>query len=49
MSERDIPDRIKRQLRQEAGFGCCKCGFPIYDYHHIVEFSEEKHFRPQGV
>jgi hypothetical protein len=23
-------------VRQEARFGCCICGLPIYEYHHIV-------------
>jgi len=36
-----IPESIKRQVRQEAGFGCCKCGFPIIQYHHIVEDSQD--------
>lgn len=40
------PDPIKRQLRQEAGFGCCKCGLPILQYHHIIEWAGEQHFRP---
>jgi hypothetical protein len=31
----DIPEPIKRQLRQEAGFGCCVCGNPVFQYHHI--------------
>jgi hypothetical protein len=35
-----IPAPVKRQLRQEAGFGCCKCGNPIFEYHHIVPDSE---------
>jgi hypothetical protein len=35
-----IPEPIKRQVRQEGGFGCCKCGNPIIDYHHIVEDSQ---------
>ncbi|MFZ3147486.1 MAG: HNH endonuclease signature motif containing protein [Methanothrix sp.] len=35
-----IPDPIKRMVRQEAGFGCCKCGGPIYEYHHIVPRSK---------
>jgi hypothetical protein len=34
-----IPSEVKRALRQEAGFGCCKCGNPIYQYHHIVPRS----------
>lgn len=36
-----IPEPIKRQVRQEAGFGCCKCGFPIIQYHHIVNDSKD--------
>lgn len=43
------PPDVKRLLRQEAGFGCCRCGFPIYDYHHIVEYSSEHHFRPKDM
>ena len=35
-----IPEPVKRQVRQEAGFGCCECGKPIYQYHHIVRESE---------
>ena len=36
----DIPEPIKRKIRQKAGFGCCKCGFPIIEYHHIIKDSE---------
>jgi uncharacterized CHY-type Zn-finger protein len=46
---RPTPDPIARQLRQEARFGCCKCGHPILQYHHIIPFSEEKHFRPEDM
>lgn len=35
----NISSPIKRKLRQEAGFGCCKCGNPIIEYHHIVQGS----------
>lgn len=35
-----IPEPIKRKVRQEAGFGCCKCGFPIIEYHHIIKDSQ---------
>ena len=38
-SNRDIPEPIKRQLRQEAGFGCCICGNPVFQYHHIQQFA----------
>jgi hypothetical protein len=45
----DTPDRIKRTLRQEAGFGCCICGFPFYDYHHIIPYADDHHFRPDDM
>jgi len=44
-----IPAPVARTLRQEAGFGCCKCGFPIIQYHHIVEYSLDPHFRPEDM
>ncbi len=34
------PLLIKRQLRQEAGFGCCKCGKPIIQYHYIIPYTQ---------
>ena len=40
---------VERQLRQEAGFGCARCGHPWLEYHHIVPFAEEKHFRPKDM
>jgi hypothetical protein len=39
------PLPVKRVLRQEAGFGCCACGLPVYQYHHIVPWDSEHHFR----
>ncbi|WP_421579139.1 HNH endonuclease signature motif containing protein [Shinella sp. M31] len=33
--DREVGADVRRQLRQEAGFGCVKCGFAIGDYHHI--------------
>lgn len=35
-----IPAEIERTLRQEAGFGCCVCGLPILEYHHIIPYSQ---------
>jgi 5-methylcytosine-specific restriction endonuclease McrA len=35
----DIPDGIKREVRQRCGFGCVLCGFPIYEYEHIIDYS----------
>lgn len=40
---------VKRQLRQEAGFGCCVCGLPIIQYHHIVPQSQDQHNRPDDM
>lgn len=45
----DIPSEVKRLLRQEAGFGCCRCGHPFIQYHHIVPWAEDQHFRPADM
>lgn len=45
----DIPEDVKRRLRQEAGFGCCKCGVPVFQYHHIVPREVEDHNRPEDM
>jgi hypothetical protein len=44
-----VPAHVKRQLRQEAGFGCCVCGLPILQYHHIIERHLEEHNRPEDM
>lgn len=46
---RYIPAAVRRQLRQEAFFGCAKCGSPILEYHHIVEFAEQAHHNPDHM
>jgi hypothetical protein len=46
---REPPAHVKRQLRQEAGFGCCICGYPFYEYHHIREYSTEPHHDPKDM
>ena len=43
------PSDVKRQLRQESGFGCCFCGHPFIQYHHIVPWHEDNHFRPDDM
>ena len=43
---RDIPLPVKRQLRQESGFGCCLCGNPIIEYHHIQPFGRQQTHDP---
>lgn len=50
MSKRpSIPTSVARALRQEAYFGCAQCGNPIIEYHHIIPWEEEKHFRPEDM
>src|SRR5688500_6341627 len=44
-----IPRGVARQLRQESGFGCARCGHPYLEYHHIVPWSEDQHYRPQDM
>lgn len=43
------PAAVERQLRQEAAFGCARCGHPYIEYHHIIPFAEEEHFRPEDM
>lgn len=49
MGSRDIPSAMKRTLRQEAGFGCAKCGCPIIEYHHIVPWEERQEHHAQDI
>lgn len=49
MKKRYIPADIRRQLRQESGFGCCVCGTPFVEYHHIVPWSEKQHNDPEHM
>lgn len=44
-----VPTDVARQLRQEARFGCSKCGNPIIEYHHIIRWEIEQHFRPEDM
>src|SRR5712692_7936645 len=40
-----VPEDVKRQLRQQAGFGCVACGLPVFQYHHIIPWEVEQHNR----
>lgn len=47
---RTIPEDIKRQVRQECGFGCVICGIAIVVYEHIdPKFSDSKEHDPQKM
>lgn len=39
MSERYIDQDTKRQVRRRCYFGCVVCGCPIFEYDHVIEFS----------
>jgi hypothetical protein len=43
------PAEVQRILRQEAGFGCCRCGYPFYQYHHIVPWHKDEHYRAEDM
>lgn len=47
--KRYIPERIKRLLRREAGFGCVACGLPIIEYHHIIPWSEKNKHEAENL
>src|SRR4051794_9612932 len=48
-SRAKIPAGVARELRRRSGFGCCRCGMPIYQYHHIVPWSVEEHYRIEDM
>lgn len=35
-----IPEHVTREVRQRCRYGCVLCGAPIYEYHHMVPYSE---------
>lgn len=37
-----IPPPIQQEVRQRCGFGCVICGAPLYEYHHIIPYSESR-------
>ena len=46
---RNTPEGVKRLLRQEAGFGCARCGHPYLEYHHIIPYKDDQHFRSEDM
>lgn len=45
----NIPESVKRQIRQRCGFGCVICGLPLYEYEHIVEWASVKRHDPNEM
>lgn len=47
---RTIPKAIKRQIRQECGFGCVTCGLGIATYEHIdPPFADAREHDPSKI
>jgi hypothetical protein len=47
---RDIPEDVKRVVRQRDGFGCVICGNAIYTYEHFdPEFADASVHDPAGI
>jgi hypothetical protein len=46
---RNTPAAVQRQLRQEAHFGCCRCGHPLLDNAHIIPYSISHAFPPEDM
>lgn len=47
---RDIPDDIRRRVRQACRGGCAICGSPIGQYEHIdPEFRDAREHKPEGI
>lgn len=49
VSGRDIPDPIRRAVRQRCKFGCVVCGMPIYHYDHIEQFAEVQEHKEENL
>lgn len=47
---RDIPEPVKRVVRQRDGFGCIVCGSAFYQYDHLgTEFKDADAHDPQQI
>lgn len=47
---RDIPDAIKRVVRQRCAFGCVVCGNGIFQYEHFKPpFADALQHSPEGI
>jgi hypothetical protein len=47
---RNIPEKVKREVRRRAGFGCVVCGAALYDYEHFnPEFNNATEHTADGI
>jgi hypothetical protein len=46
----DIPESVRREVRQRSGFGCVMCGTAIIEYHHFdPPYAEARAHSPEGI
>jgi hypothetical protein len=47
---RDIPESVKRAVRQRCGFGCVICGSAVVQYHHFApEYAQATEHHSEGI
>lgn len=46
---RNTPPAIARKLRQEANFGCARCGHPLIDNAHVIPYRETGEFLAEDM
>jgi len=47
---RDMPEEVKRIVRQRCGFGCVICAGAIVEYDHVIpEFARARRHDPAGI
>lgn len=44
-----IPAEVKREVRQKCGFCCVVCGAPIFEYHHLDDWSDTEDHSPSNL
>lgn len=45
----EIPEKIKREVRQRCGFGCVICGVPLYHYDHMTEYKVVREHAAENI
>ena len=40
---------MKREVRQRCGFGCVICGSPLYEYDHLIPWSDVQEHEPENL
>lgn len=47
--DRNIPEAVKRQVRQACAFGCVICGMPVFEYDHVQDFADVRSHDPDNI